>query len=79
MIRAEEVRKGDSQIQFSLKVLDYAQLQPKPRIETVNAERSAAEQQGLILSGSQVLIGFLTALSGVFLLFWAFLRLWLYE
>ena len=78
MIRAEEIRKGDSQIQFSLKVLDYAQLQPKSKIQTVDTAASA-EEQGLILSGSQVLIGFLSALTGVFLLFWAFLRLWLYE
>ncbi|MGB9472694.1 MAG: hypothetical protein WBQ59_25330 [Candidatus Acidiferrum sp.] len=78
MIRAEEIRKGDSQIQFSLQVLDYAQLQPKSKIEAVDTAASA-EEQGLILSGSQVLIGFLTALSGVCLLFWAFLRLWLYE
>jgi hypothetical protein len=78
MIRAEEIRKGDSQIQFSLKVLDYAQLQPRSKIQTVDTAASA-EEQGLILSGSQVLIGFLSALSGVFLLFWAFLRLWLYE
>jgi hypothetical protein len=78
MIRAEEIRKGHSQIQFSLKVLDYAQLQPRSKIQTVDTAASA-EEQGLILSGSQVLIGFLSALSGVFLLFWAFLRLWLYE
>ncbi len=78
MIRAEEIRKGDSQIQFSLQVLDYTQLQPKAKIEAVDTAASA-EEQGLILSGSQVLIGFLTALSGVCLLFWAFLRLWLYE
>jgi hypothetical protein len=78
MIRAEEIRKGDSQIQFSLQVLDYTQLQPKPRIETVDTQASAAEE-GVILSGSQVLMAFLTALSGMCLLFWAFLRLWLYE
>ena len=78
MIRAEGIRKGDSQIQFSLKVLDYAQLQPRSKIQTVDTAASA-EEQGLILSGSHVLIGFLSALSGVFLLFWAFLRLWLYE
>ncbi len=78
MIRAEETRKGDSQIQFSLAVLDYPQLQPKPRLEAVDTARSA-EQEGIILSGSQVLVGFLTALCGVSLLFWAFLRLWLFE
>jgi hypothetical protein len=78
MIRTEEIRKGDSQIQFSLQVLDYTQLQPKSKIEAVDTAVSA-EEQGLVLSGSQVLIGFLSALCGMFLLFWAFLRLWLYE
>lgn len=78
MIRAEEIRKGDSQIQFSLQVLDNTRLQPKSRIETREAAASP-EEHGLVLSGSQVLIGFISALSGVFFLFWAFLRLWLHE
>jgi hypothetical protein len=80
MIRADEIRKGDGQIQFSLAVLDTTQLRPKTKIDASNSGRPRPSTgEGINLSGSQVLVGFMSALCGASLLFWTFLKLWLFE
>jgi hypothetical protein len=78
MIRAGEMRKGNGQIQFSLKVLDVPQL--RPRLSVVNAKPAPSfARNGINLSGSQVLVGWLSALCAVGLLSWAIIQLWLFE
>jgi hypothetical protein len=78
VIRADEIRKGDGQIQFSLAILDTTQLRPKTKIDASNAARPRPSTgEAISLSGSQVLVG--SALFGASLLFWAFLKLWLFE
>jgi len=80
MIRADEIRKGDGQIQFSLAVLDTTQLRPKTKIDASNSARPRPSTgEGINLSGSQVLVGSMSALCGASLLFWTFLKLWLFE
>lgn len=78
MIRADEIRKGLGQIQFSLAVLDTAQLKPR-LIRGVDATTRSFARSEIDFSGSQVLIGFVSALGGVSLLIWAIVRLWLFE
>jgi hypothetical protein len=78
MIRAGEIRKGNGQIEFSLAVLDTTQLRPKLSVGNAKPAPSFT-RNGIILSGSQVLVGSLAALSTVSLLLWAVIRLWLFE
>jgi hypothetical protein len=78
MIRAGEIRKGVGQIQFSLEVLEAAQLQPK--LKLVSASSGVAFTSGGInLSGSQLLVACASALGSVSVLLWAFLHLWSFE
>jgi hypothetical protein len=78
MIRAGEIRKGNGQIQFSLKVLDAPQF--RPRLSVVNAKPAPSfARNGINLSGFQVLVGSLSALCTVGLLLWAVIRLWRFE
>ena len=77
MIRADEIRRGKGQIQFSLTVLESRPLRLGNDAAAGSAPSGAAP--GLSLSGSQVLIGWVSALSAVGLLLWAFLKLWLFE
>jgi hypothetical protein len=77
MIRADEIREGLGQIQFSLGVLEVTRPQPKLRLVNAASARPFT-REGISLSGSQVLVAFLSALSSVSLLLWAFLHLWLF-
>jgi len=78
MIRSDEIRKGNGQIQFSLTVLDTTRL--RPRLNVCSAKpASSFINGGISLSGSQVLVGSLSALCAVGLLIWAIIRLWLFE
>jgi hypothetical protein len=78
MIRAGEIRKGKAQIQFSLTVLDTTQL--RPRLSVGNAKPSPSfARNGINLSGSQLLVGWLSALCTVGLVLWAIIQLWLFE
>ena len=76
MIRADEIRKRNGQIQFSLTVLETAQLRPKPEAGNIIPAPSFT-YNGIDLSGSHVL-GCISAFA-VGLLLWAFLKLWLFE
>jgi hypothetical protein len=77
MIRADENRKGTSQIEFSLTVLDGRPL----RLKTVAVAADLAQPirpSELILSGSQLLVGVSVFWTAGFLM-WALLKLWLFE
>jgi hypothetical protein len=78
MIRAGEIREGVGQIQFSLEVLEATQLPLKLRLMKA-APAPAFTPERINLTGSQVLAAFLSALSSVSLMLWAFLHLWLFE
>ena len=77
MINAEEIREDGDQIRFSVTVLETAQLQSKTQVHTDKPVHSLAPYE-LNLSGSQLLVGFISALSAFALLLWAFLKLWLF-
>lgn len=78
MIRAGEMRKGNGQIEFSLKVLDAPQLRPRPSVGNAKPYPSFA-REGINLSGSQVLVGRGSVLCAFGLLLWAIIQLWLFE
>jgi hypothetical protein len=78
MIRAGEIRKGNGQIQFSLAVLEATHLQPRVKLSNANPSPSSTRNE-INLSGSQVLVGALSALCTVGLLLWAIIKLWLIE
>jgi hypothetical protein len=78
MIRADEIRKGSGQIQFSLAVLTAARLQPGVKLSNASSSPSFTRNE-INLSGSEVLVGWLSALSTVGLLLWAIIKLWLFE
>jgi hypothetical protein len=76
MIRADEIRNDDNQIRFALSALEIRPLRAKTRVRAGAAVR-AIEPYELNLSGSQLLVGSLSALCTVGLLLWAVLKLWL--
>jgi hypothetical protein len=78
MISTAEIRKGNGEIQFSLTVLEATQLRPKLRLVNRNSVSSSTRNR-IDLSGSQVLVGCISALCSVGLMLWAFLHLWLFE
>jgi hypothetical protein len=82
MLHANEIRKGQEQIQFSLAVLEGARLQPRPgavnrQPSAVTAEH-ALEPYEINLSVSQVLIGLVAGVGSLGLFVWALVRLWLF-
>lgn len=78
MIRTGEIRKGNGQIQFSVAVLETTQLRPKLKAENADPALSFS-RNGINLSGSQVLIASLSALSTIGLLLWVIIQFWLFE
>ena len=78
MIRADEVRKGNGQIEFSLTVLGTPQLQPKQKLRSASPSPSFARNE-INLPGSQLVAGWLSALCAVGLLLSAIIKLWLFE
>lgn len=78
MIHADEIQLVPSQSQVSLTIVETAQISPASRVST--AEQLDSRRPGeLILSGSNVLNGFLCALCGVGLFLWVMTKLWLFE
>ena len=77
MISAEEIKEDGNQIRFSVTVLETTQLQSRTQVRTDKSVHSLAPYE-LNLSGSQLLVGFISALSALALLLWAFLRLWIF-
>jgi hypothetical protein len=78
MMRAEEITKEDDQIRLSVTVLETTQLRPKKEVYTDKSVHSRAPYE-LNLSGSQLLVGFMSALSAVGLMLWVFLTLSLFQ
>jgi hypothetical protein len=78
MIRTGEVRKNNGQIQFSLMVLGTTQLRSELKLVDANPISSVTRNR-INLSGSQVLVGCVSAFYSIGLLLWAVLRLWLFE
>jgi hypothetical protein len=78
MIRTGEFRKGMGQIQFSITVLDTTQLRPRLSVGSAKPSPSLARNR-INLSGSQMLVEWLSALGTVGLLLWAIIQLWLFE
>lgn len=82
MLQANEIRKGQEQIQFSLAVLEDARLQPHPvtlnrQIPTVAVE-NALKPYEINLAVSQVLLGLVAGVGSLSLFVWALVRLWLF-
>ena len=80
MLHADQIRKGQEQIQFSLAVLESARLQPLPTRArpAVAVSAQALRPCEITVSGSQLLVGFASGLVSVGLLVWAIIRLWLF-
>lgn len=78
MMRAEEITKEDDQIRLSVTVLETTQLRPKKEVYTDKSVHSRVSYE-LNLPGSQLLVGFMSALSAVALLLWVFLTLSLFH
>jgi alcohol dehydrogenase class IV len=78
MIRTVEIEKRNGQIQFSRTVLEPTQLRSKLKLVDANPVSSMPPNR-INLSGSQVLVGCLSAFCSVGPLLWAFLHLWLFE
>lgn len=81
MIHTDELPKNEGQMQFSLAALEDTRLQPKARVmaEDFAISQRPASPYEINLSGSQILVGLMSALCLVGLLLWGFLRLWLFE
>jgi len=77
MIRANEIRKGNGQIELSRTVLEATALRPKEYVVAANLARLGTPNE-LNLSGSQVVVG-IYVLCTAGLLMWTLLRLWLFE
>ena len=80
MIRTDEIRPGEGQVQFALAALGENRLRLKS-----NAARTVApvvapiiDRYEINLSHSQLLIAFLFALSLTSLFVWAWVRYWLF-
>lgn len=78
MIRTVEIEKRNGQIQFSRTILEPTQLRSKRKLVDANPVSSMPPNR-INLSGSQVLVGCLSAFCSVGPLVWAFLHLWLFE
>jgi len=80
MIRTDETRKGDGQIQFSLAATEGARL--RTRTWTMNERVAVAERaitpNEINLSGSQLLVGLVSGLCLVSLFAWGVVRVWLF-
>lgn len=83
MVRADEIRKGNGQIEFSLTVLGTPEFQPKLKVGNAKIGSAAVAttlpRNGLNLSGSQVFIGLGSALCMIGVMLWVVIQLWLFE
>jgi hypothetical protein len=78
MISAEEISTEDAQIRLPVMVFGTTQLRPNSQVPAAQLLRNLSPYE-VNLSGTQVLVGFISALSTVGLLLWALLKLWLFE
>jgi hypothetical protein len=77
MIRADEIRKGNGQIDFALEVLGTPEY--RPRLRAANAIATALPSSGVNLSGSQIFVGLASALGMIGVMVWVVIQLWLFE
>jgi len=78
MIHANELQNGPSQSQFSMTLAETARMPLEPGIAI--AEQAGAGRAGeLTLTGSQLLAALLSVLSTMGLVFWAVIKLWIFE
>jgi hypothetical protein len=78
MIGAEEVVNENNATQFQFQVLESMELGPKRNVGATDAVRAMPAYE-INITGTQLLIGLASALCGVGLMVWAFLKLWLFE
>jgi len=80
MIRTDEVRRGEGQIQFALAALGENRLRSKSDAphEVAPAVAPSIDRNGINLSHTQLLIAFLFALSLTSLFVWGWVRYWLF-
>ena len=77
MIQAEEIRKGQSEIPFSLAIFETKVSHRKTDVGAADVAQPARSNE-FNLSGSQVLAG-MSMLSVIGFSMWALLKLWLFE
>ena len=77
MIHAEEIRKGQSEIPFSLAIFEKKPSRRRTDVAAADLAQPARSNE-LNLSGSQVLAG-MSTLSVIGFSMWALLKLWLSE
>ena len=81
MLGSDQVRKSGTQIQFSLAALSVAGRQLPVASETKESTfgiRTAAAVRSVNLSGSQILLGFVSVFGSKGLFVWALVKLWLF-
>jgi hypothetical protein len=77
VIQAEEIRKGQSEIPFSLAIFETKASHRKTDLGAADVAQPARSNERN-LSGSQVLAG-MSMLSVIGFSMWALLKLWLFE
>lgn len=77
MLHADELQKGQNQIPFPLALESVRMPQAKSAKITSSTMEYAGQPYEVQVSGSQVLIGLVSALGSLSLFLWA-LRLWLF-
>ena len=77
MIQAEEIRRGQSEIPFSLAIFETNASRRKTEVAAADSAQPARSNE-LTLTGLQVLAG-MSMLSVIGFSMWALLKLWLFE
>ena len=78
MIHADEIQLTAGESQVTLTIFETSPTTLSSRMATAQHPGSGSPGE-LILSGSEVLIVFVSALSSVGLFLWTVIRLWLFE
>lgn len=80
MVRANEIRKNNGQLEFSLAVLGTGSLEAKaPGLMKRPGVASNAATRQLTLSAERVLVGLAVSLGFIGAFLWVLVRLWLFE
>ncbi len=78
MHHANEIQNGPAWVQCPIPIVETAKM--RLDTEVITAERLSSGRPGeLNLSGSQVLVGCVSALCTAGVLLWALINLWLFE
>lgn len=77
MLHADELQKGQNQIPFPLALLESVRMPQAKSAKITSSMEYAGQPYQVQVSGSQVLIGLVSALGSLSLFLWA-LRLWLF-